>query len=323
MVTMNEETLLSIVVPCYNEEAVLPETFKELSEQLRKLKINDKIDKSSFIVFVDDGSTDRTWALIREKAETDAFIQGVKLSRNFGHQHALIAGMETVSNQADCVITIDADLQDDIRAIHALIDKYHEGFDVVYGVRKRRNQDSFFKRNSALAFYKLMAKMGVKLVPNHADFRLLSRRAMQEFKRYQEENVFIRGIIPLLGFRSAKVYYDRRKRYAGTSKYPLKKMFAFAADGITSFSIVPIKLVMNIGFFFVLIGTGIAAYALINWLLGHTISGWTSLILSIWLIGGMQLIAIGVIGEYIGKIFTETKKRPRYTIEITTWNKNK
>jgi glycosyltransferase involved in cell wall biosynthesis len=321
---MNEETLLSIVVPCYNEEAVLPETIKVLTEILESLVNEGKISSQSFILFVDDGSADKTWQLISTQSEADPTICGLKLSRNFGHQNALIAGIETVSDRTDCVITIDADLQDDVRAIHTFVDRFHEGYDVVYGVRRARDQDTLFKKYTALAFYKLITKMGVSLVPNHADFRLLSRRAAREFMRYQEENMFIRGIIPLLGFRSAKVYYDRQKRYAGESKYPLKKMIQFAVDGITSFSIAPIKLVMSIGFLLVLVGGGIAVYAFLNWLMDHTISGWTSLILSIWIIGGMQLIAIGVIGEYIGKIFTETKKRPRYTIEINTmYDENK
>ncbi|MDF2911282.1 MAG: glycosyltransferase [Sporolactobacillus laevolacticus] len=315
---MNGETLLGVVVPCYNEEAVLPETFKELTEVLDRLINEGKINRNSFILFVDDGSADKTWAMIDHRAEVDPLVKGLKLSRNFGHQSALIAGMESVSTCTDCLISIDADLQDDVHAISEFVDKFHEGYDIVYGVRKRRDQDTFFKKNTALAFYKLMAKMGVNLVPNHADFRLLSRRAVLELMNYREENIFLRGIIPLLGFKSAKVYYDRQKRYAGESKYPLKKMIAFAVDGITSFSIAPIKLVMSLGFFLVLVGCGIAVYAFLVWLLDHTISGWTSLILSIWLIGGMQLIAIGVIGEYIGKIFKETKKRPRFTIEEDT-----
>ncbi|MCO7174548.1 glycosyltransferase family 2 protein [Sporolactobacillus kofuensis] len=316
---MNEKTLLGIIVPCYNEEAVLPETFKVLTHVLENLVDEQKIDQRSFILFVDDGSADTTWLLIEQKAEKTARIKGLKLSRNFGHQNALIAGMETISRSTDCIITIDADLQDDANVIPEFIDRFYEGCDVVYGVRRSRDEDTIFKKQSAMAFYRLMGKLGVQLVPNHADFRLLSQRAVLELMKYREENLFLRGIIPMLGYPSAKVYYDRQKRYAGESKYPLKKMLAFAADGITSFSIVPIKVVMSIGFLLVLIGAGIAVYALIVWLLDHTISGWTSLILSIWLVGGMQLIAIGVIGEYIGKIFNETKKRPRYTIETATY----
>ncbi|RYL89795.1 glycosyltransferase [Sporolactobacillus sp. THM7-4] len=309
---------MAIVVPCYNEEAVLEETTKELTRIMEQLVQEKKISRNSMILYVDDGSKDSTWAIIERKTMDNPFVQGLKLSRNFGHQGALIAGMETADSFADCVITIDADLQDDVQAIYAFIDKYHQGYDLVYGVRNKRETDTFFKRNTALAFYKLMGKMGVHLVPNHADYRLMSKRVLDEFVKYQEENIFIRGIVPLLGFKSAKVYYDRKERFAGESKYPLKKMISFAIDGITSFSIVPIKLVTCIGFFIVMLGALVAAYSLIVWLLNHTISGWTSLMLSIWIIGGMQLIAIGVIGEYIGKIFKETKNRPRYTIERNT-----
>ncbi|MCL1631008.1 glycosyltransferase [Sporolactobacillus sp. CPB3-1] len=320
---MSSETLLSIVVPCYNEAAVLPETMKVLINRLKSLIQSGKISDRSFILLVDDGSADRTWQLIAEQAVTSSIIRGVKLSRNFGHQNALIAGIETVSDVADCVITIDADLQDDVRLMDVFVDKYHEGFDIVYGVRKRRDMDTFFKKHTASAFYKLMGKMGVRLIPDHADYRLISQRAVQELMRYQESNLFIRGIIPLLGFRTTVVYYDRQRRFAGESKYPLKKMIAFAADGITSFSVAPIKVVMGCGFMIVIAGIGIAVYALVSWLLGNTISGWTSLILSIWIVGGMQLMAIGVIGEYIGKIFTETKKRPRYSIETHTADQKK
>lgn len=309
---------LSIVVPCYNEEAVLEETVRELTEVMNRLIHDGKVSPQSIILFVDDGSVDKTWAIIEQKTLDNPYVQGLKLSRNFGHQSALIAGLETTGEFSDCVISIDADLQDDVAAIDEFIDKYHEGCDIVYGVRDKRDTDTFFKKNTALAFYGLMRKMGVNLVPNHADYRLMSRRALHELMKYQEENIFLRGIVPLLGFKSAKVYYNRKERFAGESKYPLKKMLGFAIDGITSFSVVPIKLVTSLGFVFVLIGGFIGMYALAVWLLNHTISGWTSLILSIWVIGGMQLIAIGVIGEYIGKIFKETKNRPRYTIEWDT-----
>jgi glycosyltransferase involved in cell wall biosynthesis len=313
------EPRLGIIVPCFNEEEVLNETCKELTAIIETLIHKNKIRSDSFVLFVDDGSSDATWQLIEHDAATNRYVRGLKLSRNFGHQNALIAGMDTAAPAVDCCITIDADLQDDVRAIEPFIDQYHQGCDIVYGVRKSRKTDTFFKKNTALAFYRLMNRMGVHLIPNHADYRLMSKRAMNELANYREENLFLRGIVPLLGFRSAKVYYDRRPRLAGQSKYPLKKMIAFAIDGITSFSIVPIKLVMSLGFLLVLIGIGIGIYAFVGWLLGHTISGWTSLILSIWLVGGMQLVAIGVIGEYIGKIFKETKKRPRYTIERDTW----
>ncbi|TGB00457.1 glycosyltransferase [Sporolactobacillus shoreae] len=314
---------LSIVVPCYNEEAVLEETVRELTEVMNRLIHDGKVSPQSIILFVDDGSVDKTWAIIEQKTLDNPYVQGLKLSRNFGHQSALIAGLETTGEFSDCVISIDADLQDDVAAIDEFIDKYHEGCDIVYGVRDKRDTDTFFKKNTALAFYGLMRKMGVNLVPNHADYRLMSRRALHELMKYQEENIFLRGIVPLLGFKSAKVYYNRKERFAGESKYPLKKMLGFAIDGITSFSVVPIKLVTSLGFVFVLIGGFIGMYALAVWLLNHTISGWTSLILSIWVIGGMQLIAIGVIGEYIGKIFKETKNRPRYTIEWDTITEDK
>lgn len=309
---------MSIVVPCCNEEAVLDETARELTEIMSNLVNNDRIRPESVILFVDDGSKDRTWAIIEQKTKMDPFVQGLKLSRNFGHQGALIAGIETAGKFSDCVISIDADLQDDVHAIYEFVDKYQEGCDIVYGVRDKRETDTFFKRNTALAFYKLMNRMGVKLVPNHADYRLMSKRAVAEFEKYKEENIFLRGIVPLLGFKTAKVYYNRQERFAGESKYPLKKMIAFAIDGVTSFSIAPIKMVTWLGFILVMIGAGIAVYSIAVWLLDHTISGWTSLILSIWIIGGMQLIAIGVIGEYIGKIFKETKRRPRYTVETST-----
>lgn len=310
--------LLAIIVPCCNEEAVLNETTKRLTEIIDRLVDEEKVSGNSVILYVDDGSADKTWAIIEQKRKENRYVQGLKLSRNFGHQNALIAGIETASSFCDCVITIDADLQDDVEAIYAFIDKYREGCEIVYGVRNKRETDTFFKRNTARLFYRMMGRMGVKLIPDHADYRLMSRRAVGEFLKYREENVFIRGIVPLLGFKSAKVYYERKERFAGESKYPLKKMLAFAFDGITSFSIAPIKLVTWLGFLLVLIGIVIAGYSFVVWLLDHTISGWTSLILSIWLVGGMQLIAIGVIGEYIGKIFKETKRRPRYTIEQNT-----
>ncbi|WP_100487515.1 glycosyltransferase family 2 protein [Sporolactobacillus pectinivorans] len=316
-------TKLSIVVPCYNEEAVLDETVKELTEIMDHMIQNGKVSTQSIILLVDDGSADKTWTIIEKMTRINSYVQGLKLSRNFGHQSALIAGLETTGKFSDCVISIDADLQDDVHAIYELVDKYHEGYDIVYGVRDKRDTDTFFKRNTALAFYGIMKRMGVNLVPNHADYRLMSKQALDELMKYQEENIFLRGIVPLLGFKSAKVYYNRKERFAGVSKYPLKKMLSFALDGITSFSVVPIKLVTSLGFILVLIGIAIGAYVLIVWFLNHTISGWTSLILSIWLIGGMQLIAIGVIGEYIGKIFKETKGRPRYTIEWNTMSCDK
>ncbi|SFG57083.1 glycosyltransferase family 2 protein [Sporolactobacillus nakayamae] len=307
--------ILTIVVPCYNEEAVLTETVSRLRDTLERACRDQLISPQSTLLFVDDGSRDRTWTVIKHSIEDYKEVTGLKLSRNFGHQNALIAGMETANPYSDCVITIDADLQDDVNAINNFLIKYHEGFDVVYGVRNKRETDTFFKRNTALLFYKVMERLGVKMIPNHADFRLLSRRVLDEFVNYHEENVFLRGMIPLLGFKSTEVYYNRAERFAGKTKYPLKKMINFAIDGITSFSIVPIRMVTVLGGTVVGVGFLIGLYALIQHVLGHAVSGWTSMILSIWLIGGMQLTAIGVIGEYIGKIFKETKHRPRYTIE--------
>ncbi|MCP1126254.1 glycosyltransferase family 2 protein [Bacillus sp. 3103sda1] len=311
----NNLPLLSIVVPCYNEEAMLEETTKELTRIMDDLVANKKISHESIIFYVDDGSADNTWGIIEEKITVNPYVQGLKLSRNFGHQGALIAGLESAREFSDCVISIDADLQDDVNVIYQFIDKYQEGYEIVYGVRDKRDTDTKFKRNTALWFYRLMGKMGVKLVPNHADYRLMSKRALDEFIKYQEENLFIRGIVPLLGFKSTKVYYDRKERFAGESKYPLKKMIAFAFDGLTSFSVAPIRFVSYLGFLMVLIGIGIAFYTVFAKVFSYTISGWTSLMLSIWIVGGMQLLAIGIIGEYIGKIFKETKGRPRYTIE--------
>ncbi|PEZ04341.1 glycosyltransferase [Bacillus sp. AFS018417] len=311
----NNLPLLSIVVPCYNEEAMLEETTKELTRIMDDLVANKKISHESIIFYVDDGSADNTWGIIEEKITVNPYVQGLKLSRNFGHQGALIAGLESAREFSDCVISIDADLQDDVNVIYQFIDKYQEGYEIVYGVRDKRDTDTKFKRNTALWFYRLMGKMGVKLVPNHADYRLMSKRALDEFIKYQEENLFIRGIVPLLGFKSTKVYYDRKERFAGESKYPLKKMIAFAFDGLTSFSVAPIRFVSYLGFLMVLIGIGIAFYTVFAKVFSYTISGWTSLMLSIWIVGGVQLLAIGIIGEYIGKIFKETKGRPRYTIE--------
>ncbi|EST11235.1 glycosyltransferase family 2 protein [Sporolactobacillus laevolacticus] len=309
------EPILTIVVPCYNEEAVLNETVTRLRAVLVRACREQLISQGSTILFVDDGSSDRTWEIINQYIQEYKEVTGLKLSRNFGHQNALIAGMETATPYSDCVVTIDADLQDDVNAIRKFLIKYREGFDIVYGVRDKRETDTFFKRNTALLFYGVMSRLGVKTVPNHADFRLLSRRVLEEFVKYQEENIFLRGMIPLLGFKSTEVYYNRAERFAGESKYPLKKMLNFAIDGITSFSIAPIRMVTYLGGTVAGIGFLIGLYALIQHFLGHAVSGWTSMILSIWLIGGMQLIAIGVIGEYIGKIFKETKHRPRYIIE--------
>lgn len=310
-----EKPFLTIVVPCYNEEAVLGETVIQLTKILDTLVDKAEISEKSKIMFVDDGSKDKTWELIDGFTKELKYITGLKLSRNYGHQGALLAGLTSAYEASDCVISIDADLQDDVNAIIPFVEKFNQGYEVVYGVRDKRDTDTFFKRNTALGFYKVMEKLGVKMVPNHADYRLLSKRALEEFLKYKEENMFIRGIIPLLGFKSTKVYYNRNERFAGESKYPLKKMLMFAVDGITSFSITPIRFLLTIGVLMFIIGVGLGIYAIVQKILGEVVIGWTSLMVSLWLIGGIQLIAIGVLGEYIGKIFKEVKARPRFTIE--------
>lgn len=310
---------LSIVVPCYNEEEVLHETTKELSGILDGLVKTDKIAANSKIIFVDDGSKDKTWSLIDEFTQTNPFVSGVKLSRNFGHQGALLAGVTTASKDSDAIVTIDADLQDDVNAIPKMVDEYLDGAEVVYGVRNNRDTDTAFKRSTAESFYKIMGLLGVKLVPDSADFRLMSQRACKILLSYEETNLFLRGIVPLIGLKTAKVYYARKERFAGTSKYPLKKMIKFAMDGITSFSIVPIKMIMGLGFFIVLMSIVLLIYTLVRNATGHVIPGWSSLMVSIWALGGIQLICISIIGEYIGKIFSEVKRRPRFTIEKDTY----
>ncbi|MDR7235812.1 glycosyltransferase family 2 protein [Neobacillus drentensis] len=307
--------VLTIVVPCFNEEEVLAETSAQLSSVLLELMEELLISLDSKILFVDDGSRDRTWELIEVENERNPNIRGLKLARNVGHQNALLAGLETAAKHSDCVISIDADLQDDITVIHQFIEKFWEGQDIVYGVRDSRETDTYFKRTTALGFYRMMERIGIKLVPNHADFRLMSKRALDELLKYKETNLFLRGLVPLVGFKSTKVYYDRKERFAGESKYPLKKMLAFAFDGMTSFSVAPIRFVTFIGFLAVLISAIAAGYAITQELLGHTESGWTSLIISIWFVGGLQMLGIGIIGEYIGKIYHEVKRRPRYAVE--------
>lgn len=310
-----EKPFLTVVVPCYNEEEVLSESVTQLTNIIQKLVMSESISDKSQIMFVDDGSKDKTWELIQQYSESNEHVSGLKLSRNYGHQGALLAGLTEAHAYSDCVVSIDADLQDDVNAIIEFIEKYHEGFDVVYGVRDKRDTDTYFKRNSALAFYRIMSKLGVNMVPNHADYRLLSKRALTEFLRYKEENMFIRGIVPLLGFKSTKVFYNRNERFAGESKYPLKKMVLFAVDGITSFSVAPIRLLLVLGSVIFMIGVVMGIYAIIQKIFGAVVPGWTSLIVSLWLIGGIQLIGIGVLGEYIGKIFKQVKERPRFTIE--------
>ncbi|MBQ7887496.1 MAG: glycosyltransferase family 2 protein [Clostridia bacterium] len=313
---MNPNNTLYIVVPCYKEQEVLPETSKRLKEKVLALRAQGKISDKSRIMFVNDGSSDNTWPMIAalHEQEPDMF-SGVNLSRNRGHQNALLAGLMTAVNYADMIVSMDADLQDDINAVDGMVDAYHEGYEVVYGVRSKRETDTFFKRFTAEGFYKVMLALGVNIVYNHADYRLMSRRAVEGLAQFKEVNLFLRGIVPQIGYKWTTVTYERAERFAGESKYPLKKMLAFAADGITSFSIKPIRLVLTAGVIVFLVSLIMLLYALISKLMGGTTAGWTSLMGSIWLIGGIQLLSLGVIGEYIGKIYNETKARPRFIIE--------
>ncbi|MBR5355968.1 MAG: glycosyltransferase family 2 protein [Lachnospiraceae bacterium] len=307
---------LAIVVPCYNEEEVLKIASKALRDTLDDLIGKGKIAENSYVLFVNDGSKDRTWELIEEEhKEHPKQIFGVKLAGNVGHQYALTAGLLTAMQMCDMSVSIDADLQDDVAVIEEMVDKFHEGKDIVYGVRKKRDTDTFFKRFTAQSFYKLMNIMGVKTVYNHADFRLMSQRAMVQFSEYKESNLFLRGMIPLIGYESDCVYYDRKERVAGESKYPLKKMLALAFNGISSFSVKPITMVTGLGVVIIVLSILAAIYALISYVAGRVEPGWTSLILSIWFLGGVQLLCIGLIGQYIGKIYIEVKHRPRYNIE--------
>jgi polyisoprenyl-phosphate glycosyltransferase len=314
------ESVLTIVVPCYNEEEVLPETINQLLQLLEQLMTEKLVSRQSRLLFVDDGSKDQTWQLIYKASLQHEAVKGLKLARNVGHQNALLAGMFAAKSVSDCIVSIDADLQDDISIIREFVQKFHEGYEIVYGVRKKRDKDTFFKRHTAQGFYKLMKAMGVNVVYNHADYRLMSRRAVEELERFAEVNLFLRGIVPLLGFRSTIVYYERKERLAGETKYPLKKMLAFALDGITSFSITPIRFISLIGFISFFISLIFGMYFVFLKLTGNAQTGWTSLIMSIWLLGGLQLIAFGLIGEYIGKIYKETKRRPRYIVDIDLLN---
>jgi len=304
---------LAIIVPCYNEEEILPKTVKTLLKTLQTLKDSNLISNNSEIVFVDDGSRDKTWDLIEKFAHIYQDVKGIKLSRNYGHQNALLAGL--FNTDANCYITIDADLQDDVSVIKDIVEKYKKGCDIVYGVRKERKTDSFFKKFTAEMFYKFMKIMGVDLIYNHADYRLLSRRAMESLKQFNEVNIFLRGIVPLIGYKSDTVYYDRLERTAGESKYPLKKMLSFAWEGITSFSIAPLRFISFIGLVVFLVSFIMSGWVLWQKFNGHVIPGWASTVLPIYFIGGIQLLALGIIGEYIGKIYKETKRRPKYFID--------
>ena len=307
----------AIVVPCYNEEAVLNETTGRLLEVMQRVA-EKHADLQGRIVYVDDGSRDGTWPLIGSLSKQHPQVMGLKLAHNAGHQHALWAGLEWAAAHVDAAISIDADLQDDVNVIPEMIDLFLGGKDIVYGVRRDRPTDTWFKRTTALAFYKLMSKLGGDIVYNHADYRLMSRRTLAALMTYGERNLFLRGMVRTLGFPQAMVYYDRGERFAGESKYPLRKMLAFAIDGITSFSVRPLRLISIVGLSFMLVALGVIVYGLAAWLCGRTIQGWTSLLVSLWFIGGALLVALGVIGEYVGKIYAEVKRRPRYFIEETT-----
>lgn len=310
---------LCIVVPCYNEEEVLNETASRLKLKYEALILNGQISADSRIAFVDDGSKDKTWEIISALHEKDSCFEGIKLSRNRGHQNALLAGLMTVKDSFDAVISMDADLQDDINAVDKMVESCKKGNDIVYGVRSSRKKDSVFKRSTAHLFYKVMKWMGAETVYNHADYRLMSRRALDALQDFEEVNLFLRGMIPLIGFKSDTVYYERGERFAGESKYPFRKMLHFAFEGITSLSIRPIDLIIRLGLLLSVFGIAILIYALVQHFLGQTTAGWTSLMASIWVLGGLQLLAIGVIGKYIGKIYLETKHRPRYIIEENTF----
>ncbi len=307
-------TTLYIVVPCYNEQEVLPETVSRLRKKLDTLSAAGAISDESRIVFVNDGSKDRTWELITQYHHEDPHVQGIDLSRNRGHQNALLAGLMTVRDRADCVISMDADLQDDIDAVDAMLEKYEDGCDIVYGVRSSRKKDTVFKRMTAEGFYRLLRSFGVEVVFNHADYRLMSRRALEGLSEFREVNLFLRGIVPMVGYRHDCVYYERKERFAGESKYPLKKMLAFAFEGITSLSIKPIRMILSVGVLLFFISIAMLIYSLVQYCRGQVTPGWTSIMFSVWAIGGIQLIAIGIIGEYIGKVYLETKQRPRYLI---------
>lgn len=305
---------LFIVVPCYNEEEVLHETNRRLAALLESLEKEGSIRAGS-ILYVDDGSHDRTWKLVEEFAASGSPVKGLKLAHNVGHQQALWAGLEYAAAHADAVVSIDADLQDNVESIREMVDYFNKGIDIVYGVRRERRTDSFFKKTTAQLFYRLMSNLGGEIVYNHADFRLMSRRTVEALMSYPERNLFLRGMVCSMGFPSAVVYYDREKRFAGESKYPFSKMLSFAVDGITSFSVRPLRYIVLLGLLFILISIVAIIYGFLSYLEGDTMPGWTSLLVSIWFIGGMVTTAIGIIGEYVGKIYKEVKRRPRYFIE--------
>lgn len=309
------EATVYFVIPCYNEEAVLPETTRRMTDKLNAMRAAGLIGEKSRILYVDDGSKDRTWKLVSQFNRENPWVEGVKLSHNRGHQHALLCGLMSALPRCDAAISMDADLQDDIDALDQFVKKFQEGCDVVYGVRNKRDTDTWFKRTTAEGFYKVMQLLGVDVVFNHADYRLMSKRALEALSEYKEVNLFLRGIVPLIGYRSDYVYYDRHERFAGESKYPLKKMLSFALDGITSFSVKPLKLISNLGILISVLSILGLLYALISYFAGWAVTGWTAIVCSIWLLGGLQMLCLGVVGGYIGKIYSEVKARPRYRVE--------
>lgn len=312
---MSKGKTLYMVVPCYNEELVLDETTRQLVQKLESLMERGMISRESRILYVNDGSKDQTWPIIARLHEENEIVSGLNLSRNRGHQNAVLAGLMYAREHSDVAISMDADLQDDINAIDEMVDKFNNGIDVVYGVRSSRKKDTFFKKFTAEGFYKIMKWMGVDIVFNHADFRLMSKRVLNQLDQYREVNLFLRGILPLIGYPSDTVYYERQERFAGESKYPLKKMLSFALDGITSFSVKPIRFIMSLGLFIFIVSIGILIYSLVRYFMGETVLGWSSLMVSVWALGGLQLLAVGVIGEYIGKMYLETKGRPRFAVQ--------
>ena len=309
------ENRLAIVVPCYKEEAVLTETTKRLSRLLDELIAGGMVATDSFILYVNDGSRDQTWPMIFRFHKENKYVKGVNLAGNVGHQNALWAGLSVAKDLADMTVSIDADLQDDVDCIKEMVNKCRDGNDIVYGVRNERKTDTWFKKNTALAFYKIMEMMGTKTVYNHADFRLITRRALEYLLLFKERNLFIRGLVPLVGYTTAKVYYDRAERFAGESKYPLSKMLNFAIDGITSFSVKPIRLITVLGIAFLCVSFAVLCWVLYSYFTGQVVTGWPSLMLSVWFCSGCILMCLGVVGEYIGKIYVESKERPRFNIE--------
>lgn len=306
---------LAIIIPCYNEALILNETASVLWNVLSELIGRQKVAEGSFLLFVNDGSSDDSWQVIRQLHAENPAIKGLNLTSNSGQQNALMAGLMTIRKRVDACISMDADLQDDVSVIERMVDQYRAGFDMVYGVRRSREADSLFKRYTAGMFYKLMTSLGAKTIDNHADFRLMSRRAIEQLSYYKERNLFLRGIVPCLGYPSARVYYDRTERSGGNSKYSLHRMFNFAIDGITSFSVRPLRMIASLGFLFLFCSLVAIGYTLHAWFGGETVAGWASLMISVWFLGSLILIAIGIVGEYIGKIYLEVKHRPRYYIE--------